>query len=239
MESSLPYTIYACGDHAITVDFGNLIDETINRHVHLLFGQLKQQNTTGIKDVIPAYSSITIVYDVVATKKTYPGDTAYNTVLKIIKDTLAITQQVAEEIADTVKIPVCYDPDLALDLYEMAAQKNIPVQTIIQLHCSMPYRVFMLGFLPGFAYMGTVPTALETPRKNTPRTNVPAGSVGIAGKQTGIYPFESPGGWNIIGQTPLKLFDVNRRDAVLLQPGQQVQFYPITSEEFYATKAGQ
>jgi inhibitor of KinA len=239
MESNLPYTVYPCGEYAITIDFGNVIDETINHHVHLLFSRLKQQNIVGVKDVIPAYSTLTVVYDVVTIKKACPTDTAYNTIFKIIKDALSTAQQVVEETATTIKIPVCYDPLFASDLLEMAVQKNVKPQTIIEMHCSKTYRVFMLGFLPGFAYMGTVPEELETPRKNTPRTNVPAGSVGVAGKQTGIYPFESPGGWNIIGQTPQKMFDANRQRAVLLQPAQQVQFYPITSEEFYTIKAAQ
>jgi inhibitor of KinA len=109
----------------------------------------------------------------------------------------------------------------------------------MQMHCSKTYRVFMLGFLPGFAYMGTVAGDLVMPRRETPRIKIAAGSVGIAGRQTGIYPFESPGGWNIIGRTPLKMFDVNRADAALLKPGDRVQFYPISQTEFEVISATQ
>jgi inhibitor of KinA len=239
MDSTPPYTIYPCGDHAITIDFGNVIDETINEYVHGLFNQLKQQTIIGVKDVIPAYSSVTVVYDVIAIRYLYPSDTAYNTVLKIIEGALIKTQIANKESTAIIKIPVCYDPIFALDLIEMAAHKDISTEDIVQMHCSRTYNVFMLGFLPGFAYMGILPTTLEMPRKSNPRTKVPAGSIGIAGKQTGIYPFESPGGWNIIGRTPLKMFDSNRQDAALLQPGQQVQFYPIGMEQFNTIKASQ
>jgi inhibitor of KinA len=223
----------------MTIDFGNVIDENINKHVLSIFSGLKHQNITGVKDIIPAYSSVTVVYDVVAVRKANPNTTAYRTMEMILVDCADAVSDVVAEVETIVRIPVCYEPAFAPDLHEMAALKNIGPETIVKLHSSKTYRVFMLGFLPGFAYMGTVDDVLAVPRKHTPRTKVAVGSVGIAGKQTGIYPFESPGGWNIIGQTPLKMFDAHRAEAALLKPGTQVQFYAIGEEEFNAIKAAQ
>lgn len=240
MPDLYKYHIYPCGDHAITIDFGNAIDEDINRHVQRLFYSIKQKNITGVYDVIPAYSSITVVYDVIAVKKAFPENPAYNTILKIIN---GIIKQPVEDMVsgeeNVVRVPVCYDAYLAPDLHEVAAIKNLSAETIAQLHYGKMYRVFMLGFLPGFPYMGTLTEELFMPRRNNPRTNVAAGSVGIAGKQTGIYPVESPGGWNIIGQTPLKIFDANRSDPAHVKPGNLVQFYPVTVREFNDIKAAQ
>jgi inhibitor of KinA len=136
------------------------------------------------------------------------------------------------EVNRLVRIPVCYEPFFAPDIEALANQKSITLHQLITLHTSVTYKVFMIGFLPGFPYMGEVDSSLEASRHLQPRKAVAAGSVGIAGKQTGIYPLTSPGGWQIIGRTPLRLFDVNRENAVLLQPGDSVQFYSITANEF-------
>jgi inhibitor of KinA len=133
----------------------------------------------------------------------------------------------------SLQIPVCYHPSLAPDLTAMAQQKGISETELITLHTAQTYTVYMLGFLPGFPYMGKVGAQLATPRLKQPRTQVPAGSVGIAGEQTGIYPLASPGGWNIIGQTPLRLFDPAAKDPCYCRPGDQVQFVPVTLETFY------
>lgn len=239
MNNKPRYNIYPCGDHAFTVSFGNIIDDAVNKHVLNLFYLLRQQNIAGLKDIIPAYSSVTIVYDVVAIRKKFPYATAYNKMAKMLEQYMHEAEGKTENMGSVVRIPVCYERRYAPDLNEIAALKNIHTETIVQLHCSKTYRVFMLGFLPGFAYMGTLDEAIEMPRKNNPRNKVAAGSVGIAGKQTGIYPCESPGGWNIIGQTPLTMFDANCNKAALLQPGDYVQFYPITKEAFEAIKTAQ
>jgi inhibitor of KinA len=127
---------------------------------------------------------------------------------------------------------VCYGEKYAWDINEIAKEKSIPVDEIIRLHTAKKYRVYMIGFLPGFAYMGEVDEKIAIPRKAQPRTSVEGGSVGIAGMQTGIYPIDSPGGWQIIGKTPLKLFDKERDDPVLLKPGDEIEFYSITENEF-------
>ena len=131
-----------------------------------------------------------------------------------------------------IKIPVCYSAKYALDLQEISKQKNLATDEIVRLHTTKKYRVYMIGFLPGFAYMGEVDEAIAFPRKAQPRKIVEAGSVGIAGSQTGIYPLDSPGGWQIIGKTPIQIFNKEKADPVLLQPGDEIEFYSITEDEF-------
>jgi inhibitor of KinA len=156
--------------------------------------------------------------------------------LKRLKELLEpILNQVTDNgelMGRTLKIPVCYEAAFAPDLAELATEKNLTTDEVIRLHTNTVYRVYMIGFLPGFPYMGKVDGRMATPRRSSPRTSIPAGSVGIAGEQTGIYPLSSPGGWNIIGRTPIRLFDKDRPEPVLLQPGDAVQFYSITEDEF-------
>lgn len=131
-----------------------------------------------------------------------------------------------------IEIPVCYDDEYGLDLNEMAQYHQTTKEEIIRIHTGNLYHVFMMGFSPGFPYMGILPDSIATPRKNQPRLKVPAGSVGIAGNQTGIYPSESPGGWNIIGRTPLKLFDKEKSQPFLLNTGDTIKFIPISKKQF-------
>ena len=222
------YTIFPLGDAALTIDFGNRIDDNINSKVLQLFHRL-QHLSPFIRDVIPAYSSITVCYDVLAlyTKE----KTAYQVVKEMVEPMITESGE-AEPVGRTIRIPVCYAARYAPDLEELARQKNLSIDEVIRLHTATMYRVYMIGFLPGFAYMGKVDERIATPRKSQPRTAVPAGAVGIAAEQTGIYPLTSPGGWNIIGQTPLPLFDKEKEPAVRLQPGDQISFYTITEDEF-------
>ncbi len=229
----MTYHIYSIGDSAITVDFGNTIQEAINREVLNRFHYLKQHPLYGMVEVAPAYSSFTIYYDMQTIRKKYPDDnTAFAWMKKQTEDFLR--QPVPEnEFPDRlVKIPVCYATEMAPDIRQTALTNNISVEEVISIHTSVTYRVFMLGFLPGFAYMGEVEESISVPRKTQPE-NVAAGSVGIAGKQTGVYPMASPGGWQIIGRTPVKLFDKEKEDPALLKAGDRVQFYAISKNEFY------
>ena len=225
------YNISSCGDHAITIEFGNAINKTTHQYVMVLFNYLSALNIDSIKDIIPAYTTVTIVYDVVAVKR-QTSSTAYQFIKAQIENALQQLNDDVEEQTSLVTIPVCYDTSLGIDLETIASQKNISIKGIINLHASTIYDVYMIGFLPGFAYMGVVDEKIATPRLSKPRMQVPAGSVGIAGNQTGIYPLASPGGWNIIGQTPLKMFDINKPRPCLLNPGDKVQFQPISLEEF-------
>lgn len=227
-----PYYIFPLGDSALTIDFGNRIDEAINKEVIARFNQLQQQPLPGMIEVVPAYSSLTIYYDVLALrKKITANQTVYEWMKERAEERLqqpVLQNEVAERL---IKIPVCYEDEFALDIYYLASTKNIAVEEVIQLHTSKNYKVYMLGFLPGFSYMGEVDEKIAMPRKPQPE-NIVAGSVGIAGKQTGIYPLVSPGGWQIIGRTPLKLFDAIRDEPTLLRAGDMVQFYSISKNEF-------
>ncbi|CAN5422668.1 5-oxoprolinase subunit PxpB [soil metagenome] len=227
---SIPYNIYSNGDHAISVSFGNEISIATHKKVIALFHQLKSAEINGVKDIIPAYTTFTIVYDIqIIKKQTQLSVYAY---MHEKLECLLKATEVQPALYPCVEIPVCYDAVFGIDLPAMSAQKKMPVEEIIQIHASTQYLVYMLGFLPGFAYMGTVDDRIATARLSTPRTHVAAGSVGIAGNQTGIYPLDSPGGWNIIGRTPLLLFNTTKEQPCLLQPGNRIKFVPINKEEF-------
>jgi inhibitor of KinA len=231
-SSILPYRIFPLGDAAVTIDFGNVIDDTINKEVLALFHQLSKDPLQGMIEAIPAYSSITVYYDIYNTSKKIPADKpVYEFICEQLH--LRLQQPVPENetISELVTIPVCYEKEFAPDIEYLAREKNITVDEIIHIHTSRQYRVYMLGFLPGFSYMGEVDEKIVFPRKPQPVT-VAAGSVGIAGKQTGIYPLVSPGGWQIIGRTPLKLYSAEKEKPTLLKAGDTVQFISISKNEF-------
>jgi inhibitor of KinA len=227
------YTIFPLGDAALTIDFGNCIDESINRKVLGLFHSLNKNPVAGIIELVPAYSSLTIYYDVLLLKKNQPVyKTAYDCLSEMIRE--RSQQSITEQLPslEAIKIPVCYDAEFAWDMGELTKTKNISAEEVIRIHTSKEYIVYMLGFLPGFTYMAKVDDEIAMPRRINPRINVEAGSVGIAGQQTGIYPLPSPGGWQIIGRTPLRLFNADSDSFTLLKPGNKVQFYSISKDEF-------
>jgi inhibitor of KinA len=242
---NLPYRIFPLGDTAITVDFGNVIDETVNSKVLALFHQLQSVPLPGMIEAVPAYSTITVYYDVLRISKTGTGGkTVYEFISGQLDEILKHPLKEDTGAARLVTIPVCYEKEFAPDIEHLAKEKNISVEDVISIHSSKQYRIYMLGFLPGFAYMGEVDERIIMPRKLQP-VIVAAGSIGIAGKQTGIYPLVSPGGWQIIGRTPLKLFDAgpskspppvggetSEESLCLLKPGDNVQFISISKHEF-------
>ncbi|MBC7872664.1 MAG: 5-oxoprolinase subunit PxpB [Ferruginibacter sp.] len=226
------YRIFPLGDSAITADFGNCIDETINREVIARFTQLQKHPLPGMIEAVPAYSSLTIYYDMVALKRRITGSlTLFEWMQQQLNERLQQPVSYTEVKERLINIPVCYEGEFAPDIQQLAAAKSITVEEVTQLHISKSYKVYMLGFLPGFAYMGKVDEKISMPRKPVPVNMVP-GSVGIAGLQTGIYPMASPGGWQVIGRTPLKLFDADREEPALLAAGDRVQFYSINKDEF-------
>ena len=228
------HTIFPLGDSALTIDFGNTIDDAINKKVLQLFQKL-QQLSSPVTDIIPAYSSLSIFYDAALLHTN--DKTAFERMKELLLPLLAEEEDLTAD-SRKLNVPVCYSVTFGLDLEALAKTKNVSVEELIRLHTSATYRVYMIGFLPGFAYMGKVDEKLAAPRKTEPRILVPAGSVGIAGEQTGIYPLNSPGGWNIIGRTPLKIFDADKTESVLFRPGDEVSFYSITEDEFENYKSG-
>ncbi|MBK5273220.1 MAG: 5-oxoprolinase subunit PxpB [Bacteroidia bacterium] len=242
MMTNNSYHIYPLGDSAITLDFGNVIDETITQKIIALFHSLNKKPLTGMIEAVPAYSSITIYYDVIQLKKLVPANrTVAEWMIEQFEKRVDVFQPESDSESRQIKIPVCYEKNFAVDIEDLAMAKNISVEKVIQIHTSKTYRVYMLGFLPGFAYMGEVDEQIEMPRRMQPRQKVEAGSVGIAGRQTGVYPMAMPGGWQIIGRTPLTLFEAHPNlpdgkayeDSIcLLHPGDMVQFYSISKHEF-------
>lgn len=234
MNIPLPYRIYSSGDNALTVELGNIIDLTSNQKILTLYHYLKNQDIPGVKDFIPAYNSLTIIYDLLIIRKKHLS--AFTFMKEQMEIAILKCEKIDSILPRQINIPVCYDTSLGIDLEEMAAQKQMTIQEIIRLHTYPIYHVYMIGFLPGFAYLGTVHEKIATPRRSEPRVKVAAGSVGIAGAQTGIYPLDSPGGWNIIGQTPIQLIDLEIEGPVYLQAGDKIKFIPIGLQEFNSLK---
>jgi inhibitor of KinA len=227
--------IYPCGDSAITISLGETMDVKINERVHQLFTYLKKYNTHWL-DVIPAYTSVTVFYDSVAMQQ-HGISAPHQWVKEKLEQAAGASLNIRTENKRTLIIPVCYHASIAPDSKRVCDLNKISVEQLIKLHTQKSYRVFMIGFLPGFAYMGNVDDKIATPRLEKPRAQVAEGSVGIAGNQTGIYPLTSPGGWNIIGKTPVKLFDAAKAldensPATLFQPGDEVIFKAISKAEF-------
>lgn len=227
----MSYSITPLGDSALTVDFGNIISDKINNKVLSLVYALEEARLPHIKDIVPAYSSVSVFYDVVVLRKMHKNKGAFHFMSKQLEALLSQSFKTVVGKIRTIEIPVCYSSKYGLDLVNISEQTKLPVAEIIRLHSSKKYKVYMIGFLPGFAYMGNVDERIAVPRKLEPRIKIEAGFVGIAGKQTGIYPVASPGGWQIIGRTPLKLFD-KEEEPVFFRAGDEVQFYAITEDEF-------
>ena len=228
------YKIFSLGDSAVTLDLGNDIREEMNCKVLAMQQWLLQNPFEGLKDVIVAYSSISIFYDPVIIKAKIPFTAL---AMDIASEKLKLAYEQASGIdwhedKAFYRIPVCYDA-FGFDLDSISEKLGLSIAEIIHRHSARTYRVYMIGFLPGFSYLGQVDESLMLPRKTKP-VQVFAGSIGIVGGQTGIYPLDCMGGWNIIGRTPYKLFDMSAEPPVLLKAGDQVQFYNISINEFEA-----
>jgi inhibitor of KinA len=226
------FSITPLGDNAVMIEWEQRIDPNIHEQVMKAFHYLQSLKLSYITDLIPAYASLAVLYDAAGIRQKIKRP-ARAWISAFITRTLQQTPDTVATASRSLQIPVCYHPSLAPDLSAMAQQKGISETDLITLHTAQTYTVYMLGFLPGFPYMGKVDDQLASPRLKQPRTQVAAGSVGIAGEQTGIYPLSSPGGWNIIGQTPIRLFDPAAKDPCYCRPGDQVQFVPVTLETFY------
>jgi inhibitor of KinA len=235
--TSLPaYKIYPLGDAALTLDFGNMISQEINDRVIVLMQHLMQQPLQGITDIVPAYSSLTVYYDVWALRKNVPEEqSVFEWMKNQLLQMLSTEKNLTSIKTKNLFIPVCYDKRIAPDLEWSSAYLKLPAEEIIRIHAGKSYRVYMLGFLPGFAYMGEVDNRITLPRKKQP-VAIEAGAVGIAGKQTGVYPLSSPGGWQIIGRTPVKMFMKNEDPLCAVSAGDQVTFYPIQMNEYILLK---
>jgi inhibitor of KinA len=217
-------TVVAAGDSALFIEFEERIDVAVNARVIALAEALQTATIAGVRDVVPTFRSVAVYFD--------PLRVDYDALRARIDRELRQPSAPATAPRTPIRIPVCYDEELGPDLRDVAAFARAAEADIVRIHTSATYRVFMVGFVAGFAYMGTVDSRIAMPRHATPRVRVPLGSVGIAGVQTGIYPAETPGGWRLIGRTPIKPFDPQRAEPFLLKAGDAVQFYAIDRETF-------
>ena len=218
------------GDRALTITLGDTIDLATHRRVRAAASAIDANPPAGVIEHVPAFASLTVHYDPARVSGT--DASPYDRLVAQLDELLSAPRGDELPATRVVEIPVCYGGTLGPDLEELARVHQLSAQQAIELHSSAEYFVYMVGFMPGFAYMGGLPEQLATPRRSTPRTAVPAGTVGIGGSQTGVYPLESPGGWHLIGRTPLRIFDVQREPATLLAAGDRARFVPISLTEF-------
>jgi inhibitor of KinA len=221
---AISYRIVPAGDAALIIEFEERIDAMVNARTIACAEAVQAANVAGVRDVVPTYRSVAVYFD--------PLHTDYDTLVGCLERE-AVQQSTPSSVARApLRIPVCYGGELGPDLAAVAAFANMSEADVVRVHSSDTYRVFMLGFVPGFAYLGLVDQRIAMPRHSTPRVRVPAGSVGIAGGQTGVYSAETPGGWQLIGRTPVKPFDAARSEPFLLKAGDAVQFFPIDRAEY-------
>lgn len=220
---------FPLGDSALTVEFGNVINEQLNKRAIALAEYFDRHPFPGYIESVPAYASTTLFYAPAEVRSALGSfDNAYDFVINLVQAGLkALTAVEDDADVDLLEIPVDFSARAGLDLEGIAVASSMNVDEVISLFTSTVYRVYMLGFLPGFSYMGEVDERIAMPRKATPRTIVPKGSVGIAGRQTGIYSLESPGGWQIVGRTQLEMFDPAADRPCFLKPGDRVKFVRV------------
>ncbi|HWV74291.1 MAG TPA: 5-oxoprolinase subunit PxpB [Pseudosphingobacterium sp.] len=228
------FNIYSLSEYAITLAYNAEINNSIFDQISYLNEAIYRHPFEGFQCAVPAYVSITIFFDPILVIKSNKliglncFERISNYLFQLTKN--FNTNQLIKK--PPIVIPICYEDEYAPDIEELANLLALEKENLIQLHSKAQYKVHMIGFVPGFPYLGGMSERLSIPRKNNPIKKVPAGSVGIAGKQTGIYPFETPGGWYLIGRTPVVLFDTKRSQPALLQAGDEVIFDPISKQDF-------
>lgn len=217
------------GDSAVRVGFGERIDPLLNRAVRRFMLRVQRARLHGVAECVSTYAAVTVYYQ--------PARVRYAPLCAKLLELAKDTQPAALPPASRVILPVCYGGSLGPDLDFAARHANLPNVEFIRRHCAPDYLVYMLGFAPGFAYLGGLDPDLQCPRHITPRLSVPAGSVGIGGEQTGVYPLASPGGWRLLGRTPVRLFDPGRQPEVLLQAGDLLRFKPVDESAYCEIEA--
>lgn len=219
------------GDCGVLVELGDSISEEVNSKVMELNRRIHGLSVEGILETVPAFCSVLVCYD--------PLKTDYDAVSKVLSLLSESLEGKTGIRGRLVEIPVCYGGSFGPDLSFVAEHGKITEEEVIRIHSSRDYRIYMLGFLPGFPYLGGMDERIFTPRLNSPRTRIPAGSVGIGGEQTGIYPMDSPGGWQLIGRTPYRLFKPEKVGKPLYEAGDSIRFVPISQEEYKEIKRKQ
>ena len=237
------YTLRPSGDHAVVIQLGNSIQQETHERVKAVTHLFENQPPDWLVEYIPAFTTVTLYYDpmrIIESHKPFQHTSPYTVVCSEIEHMLSRLTLAEKVDARIIDIPVCYVGDFGPDLEEVANHHRMSTKEIIEKHSNGDYLVYMIGFAPGFPYIGGMSPEIATPRKKSPRLKIPAGSVGIAGEQTGVYPIETPGGWQLIGRTPLNLFRPdNDESPSLLRAGDRIRFKPISLEEYKALEEEQ
>lgn len=221
--------ILTAGDSSLLVEFGKEISPDINRKIAATVQLMKEQHIEGVVDIIPAFCSLLINYD--------PRVISYEEMKQRMQDLIRVDAKAEAGRKRVFEIPVCYGGEYGPDIANIAKNAGLSEKEVIEIHSSRDYLIYMLGFLPGFTYLGGLDERIHTPRLATPRIKINAGSVGIGGSQTGIYPLDSPGGWQLMGMTPVKTYDPEREIPILVEAGDYIRFVPITEAEYLEMKA--
>ena len=222
MYEEIKYLI--AGDRALVVEFGDKIEEEVNSKIRSLTVAIEQEGIVGINETIPTYRSLMVIYD--------PMIMELARLIEAIKSIISRMHELKLPDAKVIEIPTLYGGEYGPDIEFVADHNKITIDEVIKIHTDNEYLIYMIGFTPGFPYLGGMSDKIQAPRLQNPRTKIPFGSVGIAGKQTGIYPVESPGGWQLIGRTPVKLYDPCRKEPVLLNAGDYIKFVQIDEDEY-------
>ena len=212
------------GDSSLLIEFGKEISPAVNRKIAATVQLMKDQNIEGVVDVIPAFCSLLVNYD--------PRVIRYEEIRERMQALVKVEAKAGQQRRKVFEIPVCYGGEYGPDIENIAEHAGLSVEEVIELHSSRDYLIYMLGFLPGFTYLGGLDERLHTPRLANPRIRIPAGSVGIGGSQTGIYPLDSPGGWQLMGMTPVRTYDPSREAPILVEAGDYIRFVPVDEEEY-------
>lgn len=217
------FRILQAADSAMVIEFGSTIDRKISERVLALAEALKDARLPGVTEVVATFRSLSVNYDSLLTT---------GRDLEQVITTFAAGSVTSSRVRQLWDIPVCYDPQFAPDIDDVAKSVGLTTTEVAALHASTQYHVYMIGFVPGYPYMGDLPAKLRLPRRPEPRTRVPPGSLAIASSMTAVYPYESPGGWHLVGRSPVRFFDPQSERGALLGPGDAVKFRPVTPEEF-------
>jgi len=218
------FSIQPLGDTGIIIQFGTEISEAIYQQIRQYVYRLEQSRIEGIVEWVPAYTTLAVFYR--------PNIISYD---ELSQKLLKIGEKIESmPVPDpiVIEIPTLYGKEAGPDIQFVAETNGLSEEEVVKIHSSSDYLIYMIGFVPGFPYLGGMDKRIAAPRKKTPRSRIPAGSIGIAGEQTGIYPLETPGGWQIIGRTPVKLYDPQKQDPILLKAGDYIRFVPITEREY-------
>lgn len=218
------YKILIEGDSSVLIVFGDTISTEINQKISSTVRLIREQRIEGVVDMIPTYVSLLINYN--------PLVITYDALRARLENILRLETKAEESVKRVFEIPVCYGGKFGPDLPNIAEHAGLSEEEVVKIHSSRDYLIYMLGFLPGFCYLGGLDERIHTPRLSSPRIRIPAGSVGIGGSQTGIYPMDSPGGWQLMGMTPVKTYDPEREVPILVQAGEYIRFVAIDEAEF-------